>query len=89
MDTHPILPWGKKLYHEGYVYTKIESGRQFWRCKSHKAGCPARATSERRSVVVRKEHNHPPDSALTTTQLALAGMREGQSRKHIHQCDLR
>ena len=70
---------GKKLHHEGYVYTQIresESGRQFWRCESHKAGCPARATSEGRSVVVRKEHNHPPNSAQTTMQLAIAGMRK-------------
>ena len=70
---------GKQLHLEGYIYTKIRDGAngfQFWRCQNHKAGCPARATSEGRSVVVRKEHDHPPNPAQTTTQLAIAGMRK-------------
>ena len=52
---------GKNLHFEGYVYTKIRDGAnslQFWRCQNHKAGCPARATSEGSSVVVRRDHDH-------------------------------
>ena len=52
----------KPLHFEGYIDTKIKDGAngfQFWRCQNHKAGFPARATSEERSVVVRKEHDHP------------------------------
>ena len=62
----------------GYIYTKIRDGTdfQFWRCKNHKAGCPARATSEGLSVVVRNEHDHPPNPAEITTQVAIAGMRK-------------
>ncbi len=69
---------GKNLQFEGYIYTKIRDGTdfQFWRCKNHKAGCPARATSEGLSVVVRNEHDHPPNPAEITTQVAIAGMRK-------------
>ncbi len=70
---------GKNLHFEGYIYTKIRAsanGFIFWRCQSHKAGCPARATSEGSSVVVRKDHDHPPNPAQTTTQLAIEGMRK-------------
>ena len=70
---------GKNLHFEGYIYTKIRDSQnnfQFWRCQNHKAGCPARATSEGSSVVVRKEHDHPPNPAQTTTQRAIMGMKK-------------
>ena len=70
---------GKTLHFEGHIYTKIRDGSnglRFWRCQNHKAGCLARATSEGSSVIVRREHNHPPNPAQTTTQLAIVGMRK-------------
>ena len=70
---------GKNLHFEGYVYTKIRDGAnslQFWRCQNHKAGCPARATSEGSSVVVRWDHDHPPNLTQSTTSQAIEGMRK-------------
>ena len=67
------------MHYEGYVYTKIcasGSGLIFWRCQNHKNGYEARATSEGSSVVIRKEHDHPPNPAGTTTQLAIQEMRK-------------
>ena len=55
---------GKALHYEGYTYLKIRDGLQgntFRRCKIYKSGCSGRATSEESNVVVRQEHNHPPD----------------------------
>ena len=69
---------GKTLHFEGHIYTKIRDGAnglQFWRCQNHKAGCLARVTSEGSNVIVRREHNHPPNPAQTT-QLAIVGMRK-------------
>ena len=70
---------GKNLHFEGYVYTKIRDGvnsLRLWRCQNHKAGCPARATSEGSSVVVRWDHDHPPIFYLaqSTTAQAIEGM---------------
>ena len=48
----------------------------FWRCEQHRQGCEARATLEGSSVVVRKEHNHPPNPAGITTQEAIANTRK-------------
>ena len=70
---------GKNLHFEGYVYTKIRDGAnslQFWRSQNHKAGCPAKATSEGSSVVVRRDHDHPPNLAQSTTAQAIEGMRK-------------
>ena len=71
---------GKKMHFDGYVYTKIRdsstSELRFWRCEQHRRGCEARATSEGSSAVVRKEHDHPPNPAETTTQEAIANMRK-------------
>ena len=56
------------------------SGLQLLRCESHKAGSPS-STSEGNSVVVGKEHDHPPQS---TMQLAIVDYgEEGQRRDYI------
>jgi len=66
MHTHPHLlsssiptVEGRTFILGGIItYTKIRDGANdfqlFGRCQNHKAGCSARATSEGRSVVVRK-----------------------------------
>ena len=46
----------------------------------HLLGCPARATSEGRSVVVRKEHDHPPNPAQPTTEENL----RSRGLLHVH-----
>ena len=71
---------GKKLHFDGHIYTKIRESSTsdlcFWRCEQHRQGCEARTTSEGSSVQVRKQHNHPPNPAATTTQEAIANMRK-------------
>ena len=57
---------GKALYFEGYIYAKIRDGLQgntFCRCKKYKSGCSGRSTSKVSNIVIRQEHNHPPDLA--------------------------
>ena len=66
----------RKLYFEGYIYTNKTDGLQFWRCQNHRlVGQQEQWTSEGRSVIVTKEHDHPPNPAQTTTQLAILTIR--------------
>ena len=51
-------------------------GNTFWRCKKYKSGCSGRATSEGSNVVVRQEHNHPPDLAATKKDQVVSQMRK-------------
>ena len=67
---------GISLHYQGYIYVKIRDGKEgitFWRCKS---GCLARASSEGSSVIVRREHDHPPNSAMCTKERMMSMMRK-------------
>ena len=59
-------------------------------CQNNKASCPARATSEGRSVVVRRRSmtTHPLSSDHHSTCYC-RNEEEGQRREHLHKCDLR
>ena len=70
---------GKALHYQGYIYTKIRDGKEgitFWRCQDHKSGCLARASSEGSSVIVRREHDHPPNNAMCTKERVMSTMRK-------------
>ena len=70
---------GIALHFEGHKYMKIREGSNgltFWRCSCHKSGCPARATSEGTSVVVRQQHNHPASEDTLVVEKSVSNMRK-------------
>ena len=53
-----------------------KEGITFWRCQAHKSGYLARASSEGSSVIVRREHDHPPNNAMCTKEIVMSTMRK-------------
>ena len=70
----------KKLYFEGFVYTKNRANDEtcYWIYEQKYNYCRGRLTVTNEIVTKRSEHNHAPDPCTPKIQIVMAEMKEQQ-----------